>query len=162
MSIDREGATSNEINSTLGLVGLHHREVEDHRLALPQRLNGPRHFIEAAGFHHIHLGHSIADAGHADHVGSRQITTQVKRVGVSNGGQCTTVSLQGALVLVILLVVVGEIIQFAIEIVIASDDGTETGDQRHLGIPLGLNVVRKPCPWIPFSLRRGKSIRSVC
>ena len=85
VSIDREGATSDEINSTLRLVGLHHREIEDDGLAFPQSLNGPRHFIKAAGFHHIHLGRSIADAGHADHVGSRQITTEIKRVGVTNG-----------------------------------------------------------------------------
>ena len=75
VTIDGEGATSHEVNSPLRLVGLHHREVENDGLALPQSLDGPRHFIEAAGLHHIHLSRSIADAGHTDHVGSRQVTT---------------------------------------------------------------------------------------
>ena len=71
MAIDREGAASDEVDGTLRLIGLHHREIEDDRLALPQSLNGPRHLIKAAGFHHIHLSRGVADAGHADHVGSR-------------------------------------------------------------------------------------------
>ena len=55
MTIDGEGATGYEVNSTLGLIGLHHREVQDDRFALPQGLNRAGHFIETAGFHQVHL-----------------------------------------------------------------------------------------------------------
>jgi hypothetical protein len=44
------------------------------------------------------------------------------------------------LVLILLLILVGEIIEFTIEIVVTSDNGTKTGDQRHLKNPLGLKL----------------------
>ena len=88
MAIDGEGATRHKIHRPLGLIGLHHREVEDHGLAFPQGLDGPGHLIEAAGLHQVHLGHRGGNAGHTDHIGAGEGIVDAE-VGVEGQGAGT-------------------------------------------------------------------------
>ena len=153
MAIDGKCATRHKINGSLGLVWLHHCEIQDHRLALAQRLNRPGHLIEAAGLHQVHLCRCSTDPWHANHVGPWQVSTQVEGVAVPQGGQRPTVSLRGTLVLILLLILVGEIIEFTIEIVVTSDNCTKAGDSDTLKSSWAETWLNNHVPGYRFSPR---------
>ena len=163
MTIDGERATRDEINSPLCLIGLHHRQVEDDGLALPQRLNGSGHLIKTARFHQVHFRPGSTDARHADHVRSGQVLAEIEGIAVANRGQSTSFSRSRPLIRVHLIVFVDQIIQITIEIVVTSNDGTQTGNERHLETPLRLRLDGSPgdgehlCPWITFQSTLSKS-----
>ena len=132
MAIDGIGATSDEINGALSLVGLHHRQVQDDGLALAQRLDGFGHLIEAARFHHQNFRSSGGDAGHADHIGAGEgiaIVEAADRCDRAAALKAGIGGLQAVLVLQLSAVVV-------IEVVVTSDNLLETRKNGHRREPL--------------------------
>lgn len=59
MSVECEGSARDEVYGALGLVGIHHRQVQDDGFALAQGLNGLGHFLEGARFHDHHFGNAV-------------------------------------------------------------------------------------------------------
>ena len=127
MAIDGEGTAGHKIHGPLGLVRLHHREVQDHGFAVPQGLNGPGHLIEAAGLHQSDLGRTGRKPGHADHIGAskRIFRVEARRQGQSIGATSGSGLIELATVVIKLIVIV------AIEVVISRDNGTQARKQRH-------------------------------